>query len=120
MVRCLRPLAIPAGTGNGIGTIVGDGGSTGISQGSRCVNSASRSPVDSARSPTAALRASSRPANRESRDPSGASPRSPLRNSSVKSGSRYLMITCGFGVRRTARFTRASRPVPANSARAER
>ena len=38
----------------------------------------------------------------------------------MKSGSRYLMVTCGFGVRRTARFTRTSRPVPANTARADR
>ena len=120
MVRYLRPLVIPAGTGNGIGTAVGDGGSAGISQGSRCVNSCSRSPVDSARSPIAALRAISRPRNLESSEPSGATPRSPLRNSSMKSGSKYLMVTCGFGVRRTARFTRTCRPVPANSARAER
>lgn len=44
----------------------------------------------------------------------------PLRNSSVKSGSRYLTSTCGFGVRRTARLTFTSRPVPANRARADR
>ena len=47
-------------------------------------------------------------------------PRSASRNRLVKSGSRYLIVTCGFGVRRTARFTRTSRPVPANSARAVR
>lgn len=120
MVRNFFPLAIPAGTGNGIGTVVGSFGSTGISHGRRYVNSCSRRPVASARSAIAALRASSRLWKPVSCEPSGASPRRPLRNSSVKSGSRYLIVTCGFGVRRTARFTRTSRPVPANSARAER
>lgn len=120
MVRNLRPFVIPAGTGNGIGIAVGAGGSAGISHGSRCVNSPNRNPVASAKSPIAALRVISRPANPVSRLPSGASPRSPFRNRSMKSGSRYLMVTCGFGVRRTAMFTRTSRPVPANNARAER
>ena len=64
MVRNLRPLVIPAGTGNGIGIAVGAGGNAGISHGSRCVNSPSRSPVASARSPIAALRVISRPRTR--------------------------------------------------------
>jgi hypothetical protein len=41
-----------------------------------------------------------------------------LWNNSVKSGSGYVTVTRGFGVRRTARFTFISRPVPANQARA--
>ena len=61
MVRNLRPLAIPDGTGNGIGACTGRGGSGGISQVSSELNSCSRIPVASASSPTAALRASSRP-----------------------------------------------------------
>ena len=44
-------------------------------------------------------------------------PRNPFRNNAVNPGSRYLIVTCGFGVRRTARFTRTSRPAPANNAR---
>ena len=60
-MRNLRPLATAAGTGNGIGTLAGAGGSGGISQDSRELNSCARIPVASASSPIAALRASSRP-----------------------------------------------------------
>jgi hypothetical protein len=88
VVRNLRPLVIPAGTGNGIGIAVGAGGSAGISHGSRCVNSPNRNPVAIARSPIAAWWVISRPANPVSRLPSGAKPRNPFRNRSVKSGAR--------------------------------
>ncbi len=68
-----------------------------------------RSPVASASPAIAALRASSRPRYPASGVPSGISPASALRNSAAKSASRYLIVTCGFGARRRARFARARR-----------
>jgi hypothetical protein len=48
----------------------------------------------------------------------GVGVRTPRKNNSTKSDSRYLIVTWGFGVRRTTRFTRTSRLVPSNNARA--
>ena len=77
MVRNLRPLVIPAGTGNGIGIAVGAGGSAGISHAQQMRELAQPQPGRQREIPDRGVAGHLPPANPVSRLPSGANPRNP-------------------------------------------
>jgi hypothetical protein len=89
----LGALGDAPGTGNGIGTVVGRGGSGGISQVRKCVNSRSRSPDEAVSQPIAEFAAKLAAVELLIRRAVRAKPSSARRETVAKSSSRYLIAT---------------------------